>query len=89
MRKATLLTLAGAGLMLAAASGGASAAPTSGLQKLDLVPVAGRVAGQSGAVEQVHWRHHHWRHRYWGPRYGIYGGYNNCWWRYGRRVCRW
>lgn len=87
MRKATLLTLAGAGLMLAAASGGASAAPASGLQKLDLVPVAGK----AGIAEQVHWRrHHHWRHRYWGPRYyGFYGGYGGCWWRHGIRVCRW
>ncbi|MDX2265952.1 MAG: hypothetical protein NW215_13405 [Hyphomicrobiales bacterium] len=39
-----------------------------------------------------HWgyRRYGWRRRYWRPRvYFYYPYYRRCWWRYGRRYCRW
>jgi hypothetical protein len=44
--------------------------------------------GTSSVSEQVgyrrpHWRHRHWRHRHWRRHH------RRCFWRYGRRYCRW
>lgn len=70
MLKSLIQTAAVAGLLLAAAATGASAAPLSS---------APNIAGQSSGVETVHmrgWRHCHWRDGerfcHGGRRHGLY-----------------
>lgn len=54
-------------------------------------------SGGSSIVDQVGYRRHyrggrHYRHRHWRPRFfrhRHYRSHRNCWWRHGRRYCRW
>jgi hypothetical protein len=77
------------GLLALAPMCGAFAAPIAPIGKAANAIDSRSVVYYDGYYRR-HYRHYGYYHRPYYRHYGYYHGhYRHCWWRYGRRICRW